>query len=467
MADPYAELQQQVQAIIDHGPAAGFGPEAVNSLIENTFSKKNGSYGYAGEYEPNEVVVTEPFDVMKHAEIVQKVNTLAAESISTSSQNWNDLAAAATEGSDSFRNGIEGAMSSGWSGPTSAAVRGGIGDYTSSATALSTAMTMISNKLLEAHAGFTQTRAAVPPIVDIGVGASMLESSFPSGLPFADSIKEIARLHDEQEEQARQVMRSVYVPGVLQSDAQVPVLPAAHDPVADGGGGGSTAGWGLGGSGGGSTSGVGTGSAGTADPAAARTQPGGADPADAGQPGMGSGQPGSGQAGSLPPADSAGETRAASASGPGSAGGAGSAGGTGSGGGAGSGASAGSGSGYGGSGYSGSGYSGGSGYAGGSGGGSSSGYGGSGYGGSVLGSPIGGTGTTGGGPGGSGSGSAAAAGRAGAHGTPGMGGMGAGGARGAGDNDTDHATPGYLVDVGNGSELIGELPLVAPPVLGG
>ncbi|WP_052077569.1 PPE domain-containing protein [Rhodococcoides fascians] len=467
MADPYAELQQQVQAIIDHGPAAGFGPEAVNSLIESTFSKKNGSYGYAGEYEPNEVVVTEPFDVMKHAEIVQKVNTLAAESISTSSQNWNDLAAAATEGSDSFRNGIEGAMSSGWSGPTSAAVRGGIGDYTSSATALSTAMTMISNKLLEAHAGFTQTRAAVPPIVDIGVGASMLESSFPSGLPFADSIKEIARLHDEQEEQARQVMRSVYVPGVLQSDAQVPVLPAAHDPVADGGGGGSTAGWGLGGSGGGSTSGVGAGSAGTADPAAARTQPGGADPADAGQPGMGSGQPGSGQAGSLPPADSAGETRAASASGPGSAGGAGSAGGTGSGGGAGSGASAGSGSGYGGSGYSGSGYSGGSGYAGGSGGGSSSGYGGSGYGGSVLGSPIGGTGTTGGGPGGSGSGSAAAAGRAGAHGTPGMGGMGAGGARGAGDNDTDHATPGYLVDVGNGSELIGELPLVAPPVLGG
>ena len=35
MADPYAELQQQVQAIIDHGPGAGFGPEAVNSLIEN------------------------------------------------------------------------------------------------------------------------------------------------------------------------------------------------------------------------------------------------------------------------------------------------------------------------------------------------------------------------------------------------------------------------------------------------
>ncbi|KQU49375.1 hypothetical protein ASG84_05370 [Rhodococcus sp. Leaf278] len=458
MADPYAELQQQVQAIIDHGPGAGFGPEAVNSLIENTFSKKNGSYGYEGEYEPNEVVVTEPFEVMKHAEIVQKVNTLAAESISTSSQNWNDLAAAATEGSDGFRTGIESAMNSGWSGPTSAAVRGGIGDYTSSATALSTAMTMISNKLLEAHAGFIQTRAAVPPIVDIGVGASMLESSFPSGLPFADSIKEIARLHDEQEEQARQVMRSVYVPGVLQSDAQVPVLPAAHNPVADGGGGGgiSSGGWGQGGNGGGSASGVGAGSTAAAGPAAAGTQPDSTKPADTGQPGTGPEQPRSGDAGWLPPADSTGETRAASASGPGPSGGAGS------GIGAGSGGSVGSGSGYG-SGY--TGYGSGSGY-GGAGGGSGSGFGGgSGYGGSVLGSPIGGgagSSGAGGGPAG-----AAASGRAGAHGTPGMGGMGAGGARGAGDNNTDHATPGYLVDVSNGSELIGDLPLVAPPVLGG
>ncbi|MFI8566274.1 hypothetical protein ACIGGF_06900 [Rhodococcus sp. NPDC078407] len=464
MADPYAELQQQVQAIIDHGPTAGFGPEAVNSLIENTFSKENGSYGYLGEYEPNEVVVTEPFEVMRHAEILQKVNTLAAESISTSSLNWNDLAAAAREGSDGFRNGIEAAMNAGWSGPTSTAVRGGVGDYTSSATALSTAMTMISNKLLEAHSGFTQTRAAMPPIIDIGVGATMLESSFPSGLPFADSIKEIARLHDEQEEQARQVMRSVYVPGVLQSDAQVPVLPAAHNPVSDGGSGGSTAGWG---SGGGSTGGGGGGndrSAGPTGTAAAQPPPGGADSTDTRQPGMEPGQPGSGQPGSLPAAERPGETRAASASGPG--------------GGAISGGSAGSGNGYGGSGYNGSGYggsgyNGGAGYGGGAGSGSGSGYAGSGYG-SILGSPLGGNGATGGGPGSSGPGSggpgsaaAAAAGRAGAHGTPGMGGMGAGGARGGGDNDTDHTTPGYLVDVSNGSELIGDLPLVAPPVLGG
>ena len=33
---------------------------------------------------------------------------------------------------------------------------------------------------------------------------------------------------------------------------------------------------------------------------------------------------------------------------------------------------------------------------------------------------------------------------------PGVGGMGAAGGRGTGDNDGEHTTPGYLIDVGNG-----------------
>ncbi|NLU81945.1 hypothetical protein [Rhodococcus sp. HNM0569] len=50
-----------------------------------------------------------------------------------------------------------------------------------------------------------------------------------------------------------------------------------------------------------------------------------------------------------------------------------------------------------------------------------------------------------------------------------MGGMmgGAGGARGNGDQDKEHKTPGYLVTLDNGTELIGKLPPVSPPVIGG
>jgi hypothetical protein len=460
MTDPYEELAATIDKIVTSTFVTPVGPEFLDSVLDAAFEKANVALDYRGEFEPTEVVITEAFEVMPHEQIVTMVESLGTATIVNSSKNWNDLSAAATTGSDGFRSGIEAAMTSGWSGPTADAVRGGVGNYVSSATALSTSMSLISNKLLEAHSGFTQTQSRMPPVV--APGSSMIDALLP--IPFA--AKDAVSAREEQQEEARRIMRSVYVPGVLQSDSQVPVLPAAHNPVADGGG--SSGGWGLGNSAGGGGGGVGSTSGTTgadggdsaARTAATQAQAGSAEATEAGRSGTAaSEQPGSSGSGSLPPADNSGETRAAAATGPGASGG-----------GTGSGVGAGPGGGYGGTGPGGSGFAGsnGSGYGGGAGygvgSGGSSGAG-SGYGGSVLGPPIGGG--AGGGAGGTGGpGSAAAvAGRAGAHGMPGMGAMG--GARSAGDNDGDHATPGYLVDVSNGSELIGDLPLVAPPVLGG
>lgn len=44
--------------------------------------------------------------------------------------------------------------------------------------------------------------------------------------------------------------------------------------------------------------------------------------------------------------------------------------------------------------------------------------------------------------------------------------MGAGAGRGKGDDNNEHKTPSYLVNVDNGNELIGRLPKTAPPVIG-
>ncbi|MEV0946559.1 hypothetical protein [Rhodococcus sp. NPDC049939] len=44
--------------------------------------------------------------------------------------------------------------------------------------------------------------------------------------------------------------------------------------------------------------------------------------------------------------------------------------------------------------------------------------------------------------------------------------MGAPGARGGNDGDKEHKTPGYLITLDNGNELIGKFPAVAPPVIG-
>jgi uncharacterized protein YukE len=70
------------------------------------------------------------------------------------------------------------------------------------------------------------------------------------------------------------------------------------------------------------------------------------------------------------------------------------------------------------------------------------------------------------GAGGFGPGGGAAAGGRGAAGAAGMGGMG-GGAKGQGDEDGEHRSAAYLVNEDNGNEIVGDMPLTAPPVLGG
>ncbi|WP_143466931.1 hypothetical protein [Lentzea kentuckyensis] len=61
--------------------------------------------------------------------------------------------------------------------------------------------------------------------------------------------------------------------------------------------------------------------------------------------------------------------------------------------------------------------------------------------------------------------SAGAAGRGGAGGGA-MGGMGAGAAKGQGGEDVERNTPSYLINEDNGNEIVGDLGLVTPPVIG-
>ncbi|MFD4644603.1 hypothetical protein ACFWN2_45360 [Lentzea sp. NPDC058436] len=61
-------------------------------------------------------------------------------------------------------------------------------------------------------------------------------------------------------------------------------------------------------------------------------------------------------------------------------------------------------------------------------------------------------------------GAAGAAGRAGA---TGMGGMGGHGAKGQGEDDLEHKSADYLITEENTNEIIGDMPMVAPPTIGG
>lgn len=61
----------------------------------------------------------------------------------------------------------------------------------------------------------------------------------------------------------------------------------------------------------------------------------------------------------------------------------------------------------------------------------------------------------------------AAAGAAGKAGAAGAGGMGGAGAKGQGDEDKEHKSADYLVTEENTNEIIGDMPMVAPPTIGG
>ncbi|MET4047463.1 MULTISPECIES: hypothetical protein [unclassified Rhodococcus (in: high G+C Gram-positive bacteria)] len=488
--DPSEELQQTLRTLESISGFGDMSAQEFGDLTRAVVYQERDSYAYSGGYEPKAVFDDDPFEAMSHGEIFGKVEQFQPERAEESSNNWRAIGAHAAEGADQFAQAMAAVNSTSWQGPSATAAVDGVQAYTKSTAELKTTAHLVANKLLEAYTGLQQTKASVPPPLATGPFEKVLDAV--PGFIVPGALKQAQHAREEAEEAARQVMRSVYMPVVHQSDDQVPILPTALDPVTDGGSGD-----------------------------AARHQPGTKGPgfdaqpfsrADTAATGPESGNGASGQAGSpasdggalrspasdtrdtgteasswapgdatqspQPPTGPAGAQQGANApslssptgsspggsvlgsplggprgSGPGGSG----LGGSGLGG---------SGSRGGSSGGAGSRFGGGSGGSGSGGSGSGSGTGGlsrPGVGGSVLGAP--GQGSTAAGGQGSAGGSGTAAGRAGA---PGMGGMSPGAGRGGpGGADDVHKTPGYLVDAVNGDELIGTLPLVVPPVLGG
>lgn len=433
-----------------------------------------------------EQFVEESFDSMSHEQIMASVNRMNPAAVAASAQGWTAIGSALAEGLDGFKAAILAEIGAGWEGEAAASATGATADYVRASDELAAAGSLVGSKVDEAATGITQVKATVPPPQH----TSLVESLFDLVSPETALIK--AMLHDRNEarEQAVQVMKSVYSPVMRQADQRVPTLPSPLDVARHGadrpGGGAAADGVDT------SPPGARLSSAPPPFPAGYATDAGDTRAADgtAEQTSGGAGGAvGGGAAGDVgrdgaaadagtdaadpfaatnghrAPADSAAvrtdpqaawtRPAAADVGAPGMAGGNGHA------------TPGAGGSGAGGNGYGGTG-SGGTGYGGTGSGGTGSGGTGHGGGGAYGGGAYGG----GGGVSSVGATTPAAA------GTPVTGAGGAGrtalpgaammpaAARGGGGDDAEHATPGYLVTVDNGNEIVGVLPLVAPPVLG-
>ena len=433
------------------------------------------------EYSEHAIMEDDPFDAMSHARIFAHVDEMKPDVLAAISTAWTEISGRVATGISAFNDAVGSAIGDGWQGKGGSAALEAVIAYSADGQELQTRVQLIANKVEEAKIALGQAKQSIPRPSDASVVEQVI-SMIPG-----ESWRQAQHEAEEAERLARQVMKEVYLPYLKRADDQVPVLPPAFNPINAGGGtsGGSSpfqigadqasreqAASAMGNyqiSGGpdqrAADSAGGTGTEAPVDGTSNSGSAGGSGATPGA--GVGDGGPLSGLENGQGEGDFGPATTSAASAGPQSVPGA-SVPGAGNitGFGGGNGLTGGPGTGGFGTGGSGSGGS-----AGGAGGGLTGGglgtsglagraLGGSGLGGSVAGGGLGGAG---------GSGARGGAGSLGAAGSRGMmaGGMGGmAGGRGQGDDDKMHETPGYLITLDNGNELIGDLPLVTPPVLG-
>lgn len=410
----------------------------------------------------SQVFVEESFDSMSHEAIMASVDRMDPAVVDASARGWTAIGDALTEALNDFKVAIAHEIGAGWSGIAADDAAAANATYVQASDQLAVAGSLVGSKVSEVATGIVQVKATIPPPANTGILATFLEGGIPT------LLKPLNHEREEAREQAVQIMKTVYSPVMREADTRVPTLPAPLSVVGEapssvaGGGAGLGGGSGVASSptatyngpsngGGGALNGVGEGAAvgdstsGVAGPDAAAMVGDSAESAEGGRgPGVGNVSPQQNSSAEWTRPASVGADGVPVSGAPGGPG-------------AGTGVAGGSGAGgHVGSGTSGTGTAGTSG-AGGWGGASGSG---AGVGGGLVGAP----GSVSGGAGAA-SPAAASAGMRGGTAVPAAGMMPAG-ARGSGDDDSEHRTPGYLVNVDNGNDIVGTLPLVAPPVLG-
>lgn len=436
------------------------------------------------EYSEHAIMEDDPFDAMSHAQIFAHVDEMKPDILFAISNAWTEISERVVKGISAFNLAVESAIGDGWQGKGGSAALEAVLAYSADGQELQTRVQLIANKVEEARIALGQAKQSIPRPSD----ASVMEQIF-SLIP-GESWRQAQHEAEEAERLARQVMKEMYLPYMKRADDQVPVLPPAFNPITSGGGtsGGrspfqtgtdqmsyeqaasaagnhQTSGGGsgleqrttdsagdaatepaVGGAGNGASAG-GSGATPGAGAGVGVGERGRVSGSGNGQDGSGSG-PATTSAASAVPQSVAGGSIPGVGHGTGLGGGNGLTGGPGTGGFGGGGSAGGAGGGTAGGGL------------------GANGLGGNGLGGSALGGSVPGGGLGSAGGSGARGGAAGSLGGAGSRGmmAGGMGGMAGG--RGQGDDDKMHETPGYLITLDNGSELIGDLPMVTPPVLG-
>ncbi|MFC4124469.1 hypothetical protein [Nocardia rhizosphaerae] len=186
------------------------------------------SAGFRGEYAPQVLgPVMESFHDMSHSRIMQFVDSIDVGQMSTSIDGWNQLADDTTTKATAFHDSIQREMERGWAGSAATQALANTRQYLADIHRVDQAARLIANKMAEARSGFQQVKYSVPHESESQTGSKMglVVSYLMPGTPVLMDSAATARAEAAQAA-AREVMNTVYKPVAVQSDTQVPKVPA-------------------------------------------------------------------------------------------------------------------------------------------------------------------------------------------------------------------------------------------------
>ncbi len=181
---------------------------------------------FTGGWDPREFV-EESFDSMSHEEIVSVVDRMNADAVTASAQGWTAIGDALASALTDFKAAILAEIApadqrSGWSGIGADSAMVATNTYVAASDQLALAGNLIGSKVAEAATGIVQVKATLPPVEH----TSGWERAFNVAVPAAGLFKAVMHERNEAREHAVQVMKSVYAPVMRDADDRVPVLPA-------------------------------------------------------------------------------------------------------------------------------------------------------------------------------------------------------------------------------------------------
>ncbi|NMN97761.1 hypothetical protein [Antrihabitans stalactiti] len=204
-----------------------FLPPGLEQLV-NEHKVVEDSAHYRG---PNSVVA-EMFEPIPHETIYASVQALSPGAIGGSASNWTKAALQMYTHATEFAAGIATDMRDGWRGAAASSAQSGVNAVTTTTAEGSGLMTNVGNRLLQASEAASVVKAGVPQPISVETRAAITAVLYPdTGLALAAAQKEAEAAHRE----AVRVMNTVYKGAFLTVGNGVPGFTMPTDPTNGGG----------------------------------------------------------------------------------------------------------------------------------------------------------------------------------------------------------------------------------------